>query len=195
MNETSYRRSLTWSLLSSGARAWGSGVGTHQKWGLLLVLRGNWRCSAYITREGRLDWGWFLKQDLDEATLRWRERWKWWDQKRRSRCTFMNSCMKVLQLFYYVVEHFLFLHKAILVFDTLSLPPCECSSNNPERYLWTCFGEGWIEWKGSSGYPSPWQASGRRGWPWERCWRGKPLGPLRGKRRGESRRRGGTISY
>lgn len=36
----------------------------------------------------------------------------------------MDSCMKVLQIFYNDVEHFLVLCKIILVFCTFSLPPC-----------------------------------------------------------------------
>ena len=36
----------------------------------------------------------------------------------------MDSCMKVLQIFYNDVEHFLVLCKIILVFYTFSLPPC-----------------------------------------------------------------------
>lgn len=60
----------------------------------------------------------------------------------------MPSCVKTLQIFYYDVKHFLLLYKIVLVFDTLSLPPCGPYCNNPARGLWPCFGEGWVECRG-----------------------------------------------
>lgn len=81
-----------------------------------------------------------LKQDLDEAT-QMKRRMRWWDERRRRRHTFMSKYMKVLQIFYNDVEYFIFLYKLSLGFGTLSLPPCGCSSNNPQRCLWTCLRE------------------------------------------------------
>ena len=53
----------------------------------------------------------------------------------------MSKYMKVRQIFYNDVEYFIFLYKLSLVFGTLSLPPCGCSSNNLQRSLWTLLGE------------------------------------------------------
>lgn len=114
-----------------------------QKWGLFLVLRGNWWYLAHIIRVGRLDWGCLLKQNLERE----REGWGWEDKGTHSCRVAWGPCK------YFTVIYTFPFYKIILVFNSLSsFPPCGSCRNNPERYLWTCLGEDRLEGQVTGAY-------------------------------------------